>query len=183
MGAGRTGAVIEIAADARRRRMAVRVLMAMIMAGRLGVILPVAMGVIVRMRCAVRMGMRMIVMVVIVCRALRVGMAVVVIMRVRGAIGMGVGVSMMGVVVCPAMAVRVMVVMCMGVHRAIGVHMFVHVPISFDPHFTRCATTNRTHVSSPVLLACTDWRTDARFNARTYSISISRTRISVPPVA
>jgi hypothetical protein len=175
MGAGRTGTVIEIAADARRMRMAVRVLMGMIMAGR--------MGVIVRMRRAVGVGMRMIVMVVIVCLAMRMGMAVVVIMRVRGAVGMRVGVGMMGMVVLAAMAVRVMVVVCMGVHRAIGVHMFVHVTFPFDFHFTRCATTNRTHVSSPFLFVCADARIDARFYTRHYSISISRTRISVPPVA
>lgn len=179
MGAGRAGTVIEITADARRMRMAVGV----IMAGRVGVIVPVGMRMIVCMRRAIRVRMRMIVMVVVMRLTMRVGMVVVVIMRMRGAVGMRMWVRMMGVIVLATMAVRMMMVMCMNVHRAISVHMRVHVAVSFDLHFTRCATTNRTHVSSPFLFTCADWRTDARFAARIYSISISRTRISVPPVA
>ena len=80
-------------------------------------------------------------------------------MRVRVAVGAGQG---SGVV---AMGVFMFVTVAVRMHRAVFMDMGVLVRPTFDLHFTCAAAANRTH---PRLL---------------YSISISLTRMSVPPVA
>jgi branched-subunit amino acid ABC-type transport system permease component len=68
-----------------------------------------------------------------------------------------------------AMAVRVSMLVSVRVamHRPVLVHMAVLMAVTLDFHFPRTAAANRTHR----LVSCS-----------TYSISISLTRISVPPV-
>lgn len=67
------------------------------------------------------------------------------------------------------------VIMAVRVHRAICVNMRVFMPLAFDLRFACPAATNCTHrpVSSLILFE----------PGSNYSISISLTRISVPPVA
>ena len=128
MGAGRTGAVVEVAAD----------------------------------------GMLVVVMIVAVFMAVIVVMLPLmhVLMDMRRAIGvrvrMGMGTGQPGGI----MAVRMLVLMTVAVrmHRTVFMDVGVLVRPAFDLHFTCPAAANRTH---PRLL---------------YSISISLTRISVPPV-
>jgi hypothetical protein len=158
MGAGRAGAVVEVAADS------VFVMMVMI------VVVAVFMAVIVIMRMAVRaaVGVYMVVLVamhvgVLALMHMLVDMRRPVGMRVR----MAVRSSQRRAVVTVGMVVIVPVAVRM--HRAVFMDMGVLVRIcvhsALDLHFTCAAATNRTHFLSP-----------------DYSISISLTRISVPPV-
>lgn len=93
-----------------------------------------------------------------------VGMVAVMFMRM--AVGAASGVT---VRVFMRIGVRMLVamVMRMAMCRAIFVDMGVLVFATLDFHFSRTAAANRTHC----LVSCS-----------TYSISISLTRISVPPV-
>ena len=63
--------------------------------------------------------------------------------------------------------------MRMAMRRAIGMRMFMFVSRTFDaplkPDFTLATTANCAHIPTPLIF-------------RIYSISISRTRISSPPV-
>ena len=87
-------------------------------------------------------------------------------MHVRRAVGVGVRMAM-GIADLAVMAVRVLVIVCMVVfmHRSVGMDMTVRVRPAFDPDFAVTASANCTH--SCLLF---------------YSIAISLTRISVPPV-
>ena len=94
--------------------------------------------------------------------------SVIMIMAVRGAVGVGVRVRM-------GVCLRSAMVMGMGMHTAIGMHMAVGMLAIFNLHFTCCAATDRTHALSPVSFDISE--------GIAYSIPISLTRISVPPVA
>ncbi len=152
--AGRAGAVIEVAADG----VFVVVVMLVIMA----VFVPVI--VVVRMAVGAAVGMHMLVRMPMNVRMLAL---MHMIMDMRRAVSMGMAVGMGGGQCGAVMAMGVIVLMPVAVrmHRAVFMDVGMFMRPALDLHLTCAAAANRTH---PRLL---------------YSISISLTRMSVPPVA
>jgi hypothetical protein len=106
------------------------------------------------------------VLVVVSTMLVSVGVGMVALMSVRVAMSAAIGVA---VQMFMRIAVRMLVTMVvrMAMHGPVFVDMGVLMFATLDFHFTRTAAANRTH---------------CLVSSSTYSISISLTRISVPPV-
>lgn len=106
---------------------------------------------------------------VIVVMTMYVGVFAVmdVLMHMRRAVGVRMGVAV-GIGDFAIVAVRMLVIVRVAVlvHRAVGMDMAVRVRPALDSHFAVSAAANCTHHGSP----------------DSYSMAISRTRISVPAV-
>jgi hypothetical protein len=129
MGAGRAGAVIEVAADG-----VFVVVMRMIVA--------VFLTMLVVMRMAVRAAVGMLVAVYMLVLAL-----VHMLMDMRRTIGMRMRVGMGAIQHRSIMTMHVVVLMAMAVrmHRAVFMHVRMLVCPTLDLHFTCPAAANRTH--------------------------------------